>query len=189
MALSTTPLGDDGAGLTEPTDSAYSRITVPNNKISFSTASNKIITIIKEFAFNESTVDWGSVTHFVMLDNLGNPWFYGALEHSMNVQALSSPIIDPNICTFTLDICGGGTADMAITTYAAHKILNYFLGNSPSLTPPTNYYIGVSSTPISTEGIGATEPTAGEYSRIAVPNDKNSFTDAVCHRRYLYIQK
>ena len=67
---------------------------------------------------------------------------------------------------------------MAITTWASNQILDHLLGRAPLLTPPANYFMGVSSTPISSEGIGMTEPSGGGYQRLAIPNNKNSFTMA-----------
>ena len=79
---------------------------------------------------------------------------------------------------FAYDIPGGSTADMAVTTAAANAVLNHIFGYAPVLTPPENYYLGLSRTPISPEGIGITEPIGGAYERVVLPNDKNTFSSA-----------
>jgi hypothetical protein len=108
----------------------------------------------------------------------GNIWFYGELQNSINVQIDSCGIILANTNQFSFDICGGSTTDMTVTSYASNKILNYIFGNSPTLVMPANFYMGVSSTALNIEGIGATEPTGGGYQRLVIPNDKNSFSAA-----------
>jgi hypothetical protein len=178
LALSSTPLGADGAGLTEPVGMGYSRLAIQNNKSGFSIANNKVVSIINEFIFAEATQPWGRMTHFALLDNQNNIWFYGALQQSIDVEIESSPILNPNVTSFTFDINGGSTTDMAITTNAANRILNHILGNSPVLSIPSIFYMGLSSTPISVEGVGFTEPAAPEYQRLVLPNDKNTFTVA-----------
>jgi len=177
-ALSTEPIGTNGDGLKEPDDPAYKRLKVPNDEITFSLANNKIVTIISDLVFEESSVAWGKVTHYVFFDNLQNIWFYGELEVSRDIEIYSSLVLDRNYTKFKFDICGGSTQDMSINTPVANKILNHFLRQSPPLTLPEYYYLGVSSTPIDISGYGYTEPPAIEYKRVVIPNDKNSFTIA-----------
>lgn len=66
---------------------------------------------------------------------------------------------------------------MAITTYQANK-LNDFLFGGTSFTPSSTYYIGLSTTAISSSGTGATEPSGGGYARVSVTNNKTNFTNA-----------
>jgi hypothetical protein len=180
LGLSTTPLGNEGIGATEPTDVVYQRMPIPNDKNSFSAAYNKVIGLTREFVYPTSTVSWNRCTHFVIYDNSigGNVWFYGELRDTIDVEVDTAPFLEANANQFSLDICGGSTTDMALTTFASNGILNHVFGRSPLLVPPTNYYMGVSTTAVSTEGIGMTEPTNSEYKRLQMPNDKNSFTFA-----------
>ena len=180
LALSTTPLGNDGTNITEPTDPAYRRVALPNDKTTFSSASHRGLAIIRDFLWDASTQPWNRCTHFAIFDSNvgGNVWFYGELQSSIDVEIDTAPLLEAHLNEFSLDICGGSTTDMAITTWASNRILDHLLGRSPLLTPPANFFIGVSSTPISTEGIGMTEPSGGGYQRLAIPNDKNSFTFA-----------
>ncbi len=177
LALSTTTLGADAAGLTEPTDASYKRLVIPNNKTQFTNANKKGITNINEMIFPQSVNSWGTVTHFALFDNNNNLWSYGKLAVDINTEADSSVILDPNLLSIKLDIKGGSKNTMFLTTVAANKILDYFFGGV-ALTPPTTYHIGLSTTAMDIEGVGYTEPTATKYKRLAVPNDKVSFTDA-----------
>jgi len=184
LALSTTPLGNDGIGATEPTDPAYQRIAIPNDRTSFSVSANKITTIIREFLYAPSTQQWDRCTHFLLYDNNvgGNVWLYGELQESIDVEIETSPWLEANVNQISLDICGGSTSDMALTTNASNNILNHLFGRSPLLVPPANFFMGISTTPISAEGIGFTEPVGGGYARLQLPNDKNTFTMAANKR-------
>lgn len=66
---------------------------------------------------------------------------------------------------------------MALTDYEEKRILAYLFGQIP-FTPPPVYYVALSSTPIAEDGTGATEPSGGNYSRVAVANLTTSFTYA-----------
>jgi len=127
-----------------------------------------------------TTANWPTVNHFFISDASvgGNVWFYGTLSESLLVQIDTRPIIRPNTNQILFDICGGSTSDLAITTSFSNALLNHMFGRSPTFTPPANYFMGVSSTPISAEGVGFTEPTGGGYARLQLPNDKNTFTMA-----------
>lgn len=64
---------------------------------------------------------------------------------------------------------------MALTDYEEGRILKYLFGQVP-FTPPPVYYVGLSSTPVLENGTGASEPSGGNYSRVAVANLTTSFT-------------
>jgi hypothetical protein len=67
---------------------------------------------------------------------------------------------------------------MSITYYASGSILNNVFG-AVGFTPPANYYLGLSTTTISSSGSNATEPTGGKgYARVAVANNKSNFSYA-----------
>lgn len=64
------------------------------------------------------------------------------------------------------------------TYYQANLNLDSDLGRT-SYTPPTTLYLGLSTTPISRDGSGATEPSASAgYSRVAITNDKTKWGNA-----------
>jgi len=62
-----------------------------------------------------------------------------------------------------------------ITKYQASQIQNYVFGKT-QLTPSDTYYLGLSKTPITTDGTGATEPSDGAYERVAIKNDKTNWS-------------
>jgi hypothetical protein len=64
-----------------------------------------------------------------------------------------------------------------ITNTQINNIMNLLLGKTPFTTPDT-LYIGLSITDIDNNGAGAVEPNGGNYQRVAVANNKTSFTDA-----------
>jgi hypothetical protein len=78
----------------------------------------------------------------------------------------------------SFDICGGSSTQMLIPPTISNVILDHLFGNQPILVPPPIFYMGVSSTPISTSGVGYQEPPNPDYSRLVLPNDKNTFTMA-----------
>lgn len=63
---------------------------------------------------------------------------------------------------------------MSFTDYQEKFILQHAYGNV-TWTPPSVYYFGMSSTPISDGGTGATEPTDVNYARVGVANGTFSF--------------
>lgn len=66
---------------------------------------------------------------------------------------------------------------MTATNYARNKKLDFNFGGV-SYTPPTSYYLGLSTTTISSSGSNATEPSGAGYTRVEIPNSKGYFTNA-----------
>jgi len=66
---------------------------------------------------------------------------------------------------------------MSVCYIAANKILDNNLGATAN-TPPANYYVGLSTTTIVIAGTGETEPSGGSYARVAIANNKTTFTTA-----------
>lgn len=62
---------------------------------------------------------------------------------------------------------------MASTVFQKN-LINDFLFGAVSITPPSNYYLGLSTTSASL--IGITEPSTGGYARVQIPNTKSYFT-------------
>lgn len=60
------------------------------------------------------------------------------------------------------------------TNSKAQSILNREFGNT-NYTPPTNWYIGASTTLVNPDGTGATEPTDPSYARVLVNNNTASW--------------
>ena len=67
---------------------------------------------------------------------------------------------------------------MSITYYASGSMLNNVLG-AIAYTPVSNYYVGLSTTAVSTSGSNTTEPIGGKgYARVQIANNKTTFTYA-----------
>jgi hypothetical protein len=63
---------------------------------------------------------------------------------------------------------------MPATYYAINQTLDFNFG-SGSYTPPTSYYLGLSTTTIGASGSTVTEPTDASYARQEIPNSDKSF--------------
>lgn len=66
---------------------------------------------------------------------------------------------------------------MSVSAYQANKMLDRQFGNV-SYTVSTTLYIGLSTTPVNFDGTGGTEPVGNAYARVAVTNDKTSWSTA-----------
>jgi hypothetical protein len=88
LGVSTSTIQSDGSGITEPTDTAYARIAIPNLTTSFTTPVNGMIQNKVAFQFPESLVSWGTVTDFFLSTSAsdGSIEFYGKLTLSRNVE-------------------------------------------------------------------------------------------------------
>ena len=63
---------------------------------------------------------------------------------------------------------------MSITYTSANSALDKFFG-AANFTPPATLYFGLSTTAISIDGTGATEPSGGSYARVAFTNNKTNW--------------
>ena len=102
IGLSSTAPNIDGSGVTEPfgDNNGYARVclnTLPPPKDGVICNNNAII-------FNESTADWGIMTHYVVYDasTSGNLLFYGVLEPSRHIDADIVLLIDVGELVITL---------------------------------------------------------------------------------------
>lgn len=96
FGLSTTAVGIDGSGITEPSGNAYARVAVTNSVANFPVtqialgsgggAEAKNGTVV---TFPQSTGSWGTVTHWFASDasTAGNVLAYGQLSASQVVGA------------------------------------------------------------------------------------------------------
>ena len=92
VGLSTTTIGNDGTGATEPSGGAYARVAVTNNKTNFTVASNGVLSNATSISFVESTTSWGTITYVFLADALisGNILYFEALPVAKLVQSLTS---------------------------------------------------------------------------------------------------
>jgi len=66
---------------------------------------------------------------------------------------------------------------MSVTYYSANRLLDRNFGGV-AYTPPATMYFGLSTTTIQIDGTGATEPSGGNYARVAFVNDKTNWGTA-----------
>ena len=85
IGLSTTEPTTGGANVTEPADTAYSRVKLT----SLSAPVDGVIYNTEQIGFADSTVDWGTITHFVIYDAQtgGNLLVYNTLDKQRTVYA------------------------------------------------------------------------------------------------------
>lgn len=85
IGLSTTEPTTSGANVTEPADTAYSRVKLT----SLSAPVDGVIYNTEQIGFADSTVDWGTITHFVIYDAQtgGNLLVYNTLDKQRTVYA------------------------------------------------------------------------------------------------------
>lgn len=97
LGLSTTAPDLDGQNVTEPaTDAGYARVELTT----LSAPTDGLVTNQQAVNFEESTNNWGTVTHFVIFDaaeaNTGNLLMYGALTTPRTVEAATIMTIKEN---------------------------------------------------------------------------------------------
>lgn len=92
VGLSTTTPNADGTGVTEPSaDVGYVRVQLG----AVTSPSNGVVTNSSAIAWNDSTGDWGTITHFVIFDSEtgGTPLIFGELSNPRTVETSTSIVI------------------------------------------------------------------------------------------------
>lgn len=101
IGLSSTAPNISGGNVTEPlSNSGYKRVKLEN----LSEPTDGVITNEQAISFDESTANWGTMSHFVIYDALeaGNLLMYGTLSTHRNVEAATIVTIKANSLTLTL---------------------------------------------------------------------------------------
>jgi hypothetical protein len=101
IGLSSTAPNISGGNVTEPlSNSGYKRVKLEN----LSEPADGVITNEQAISFDESTANWGTMSHFVIYDALeaGNLLMYGTLSTPRNVEAATIVTIKANSLTLTL---------------------------------------------------------------------------------------
>ena len=101
LGLSSTEPNIDGSGVTEPLASAgYSRIELTT----LSEPNNGGISNNSDISFPESSESWGTMTHFVLYDNIvdGNLLMFEKLSSSRSVEAATIVAIKEGCLKLTL---------------------------------------------------------------------------------------
>lgn len=105
LSVSTTTPTVSGTGFTEPSAaSAFARVPIINDKIRFTTSSNGTVTNNIELNFNESTANWGTITHAGLFDSAtgGNLLDFGQLQISRTVESGTVLVVRLNQLQITL---------------------------------------------------------------------------------------
>lgn len=101
IGLSSTAPNISGGNITEPlSNSGYKRVKLEN----LSEPADGVITNEQAISFDESTANWGTMSHFVIYDALeaGNLLMYDTLSTPRNVEAATIVTIKANSLTLTL---------------------------------------------------------------------------------------
>jgi hypothetical protein len=85
VALSTADPGEDGSSLAEPSGNGYARVQTSENN--WNDAFEGSIDNATDISFNEATGNWGTVTHFALVDAAsgGNMLACGTLSQAKSV--------------------------------------------------------------------------------------------------------
>ena len=101
LGLSSTEPNVDGTGVTEPLASAgYSRVELTT----LGEPVNGVISNNSEVSFPESSASWGTMTHFVLYDDIvdGNLLMFEALTQSRSVETATIVIVKSGGLKLTL---------------------------------------------------------------------------------------
>ena len=101
IGLSSTAPNISGGNVTEPlSNPGYKRVKLEN----LSEPADGVITNEQAISFDESTANWGTMSHFVIYDALeaGNLLMYDTLSTPRNVEAATIVTIKANSLTLTL---------------------------------------------------------------------------------------
>lgn len=101
IGLSSTAPNISGGNVTEPlSNSGYKRVKLEN----LSEPADGVITNEQAISFDESTANWGTMSHFVIYDALeaGNLLMYDTLSTPRNVEAATIVTIKANSLTLIL---------------------------------------------------------------------------------------
>ena len=101
IGLSSTAPNISGGNVTEPlSNSGDKRVKLEN----LSEPADGVITNEQAISFDESTANWGTMSHFVIYDALeaGNLLMYDTLSTPRNVEAATIVTIKANSLTLTL---------------------------------------------------------------------------------------
>ena len=95
VALSTTPIADDGTGITEPVGNGYARTIVVFDAPALGISVNQLVT------FPQASGSWGTLTHFALFDAVtgGNMLYHDSLTASLPVANLDTARFQPGDLT------------------------------------------------------------------------------------------
>lgn len=105
IGLSTTTIADGGTNITEPSGNAYARVSVANNKTTYSVSSAGSLSNAISVTFPQATGSWGTVIDFFIADasSGGNIIAYGTLSVSKNITSGDTAQFAIGALVITLD--------------------------------------------------------------------------------------
>jgi len=157
LSLHTADPTDTGSMAAECTGTSYIR-----KAIAFSAAGTRAIVQNGVVTFTQAGGAWGTISHWGICDQEsagGNMLAYGAF-------AVSKSIVTGNTASVaTTEVVITATADVGLSTYCAHKILDFLFRNQ-AFTPPATYIGLVTANPLdASTGATLTEPSTNNYAR------------------------
>ena len=163
LALCTADPEDDGTGSTidEPSGGAYSRIACDG----WTAATLRAITNDALVSYTLASADWGTITHFAILDTAtlatGNVIAYGPMSPNKVIDSGDHA----KVAIGDLDISCNSKGK---STYLANEILDHvFKGDA--YVPPTSLFVALATATITDSDTGSTITEPGEnYARIEV---------------------
>jgi hypothetical protein len=106
IGLSTTTIGADGTGATEPSAGAYARVAITNNKTTFGVAANGSLTNSITISFAESTASWGTITYVFLAAGatagVSDIWYFEALTTPKAVASATTVSFSPAAVTISM---------------------------------------------------------------------------------------
>ena len=156
---------------TEPTGANYSRI--PTQPTQWSVSSEAVATNIADIELPRSTGAQGNPVSLIFYDSsvAGNPLIWIPINGSLTIQNRNSLIIPAGVVTHRF------TASSHYSLYWRMAIMNFLFLGTP-LPLESILWAGYTSTaPIVTAS--GTEPSAAEYNRQSLNNNKSTFSSAV----------
>lgn len=157
LSLHTADPTDTGSMAAECTGTSYAR-----KAIAFTAAATRALTQTGVVTFDQAGGAWGTISHWGICDQLaagGNMLAYGAF-------AVSKSIVSGNTASVaTTEVVITATADVGLSTYCAHKILDFLFRNQ-AFTPPATHIGLVTANPTdASTGATLTEPSTNNYAR------------------------
>jgi hypothetical protein len=156
LSLHTADPTDTGSVAAECAGSGYIR-----KAIAFSAAATRAVVQNGVVTFDQAGGAWGTISHWGICtaDTGGNMLAYGSF-------AVSKSIVSGNTASVaTTEVVITATADVGLSTYCAHKILDFLFRNQ-AFTPPATYIGLVTANPTdASTGATLTEPSTNNYAR------------------------
>jgi hypothetical protein len=168
LALFTAMPSGETPTATEVTGGSYARKAITNDATEWSRTGN-VITNDNLLDFVTASANWGTVTHWALMDasSGGNMLVYGEL---------STPVAINNGSTFRVAAGQLSITYNAKSNYAAGKLLDHLFGIA-SWTVPANQYIALFTAAPTDAGGGTEVSTSGTaYARETVANSASGWS-------------